>query len=127
MTDSPPASSSGSPSGIDDRDALVARAMACRHAGRFTQAAALLAQATTRDPANTALRLLSGETLYRLGRLLSAADAVRSACAQTPGNSDAEFLAGRILTALGHSADAVAAFERALRSRPDYAAARRFM
>lgn len=127
MTDPPPISSSGPASGGDDRDALVARAMACRHAGRFTQAAALLGQAMARDPENAALRLLSGETLYRLGRLLSAADAVESACAKAPGNPDAEFLAGRILTALGRSADAVAAFERALRGRPDYAAARRFM
>ncbi len=108
------------------RNALVAKAAACRQAGKLGEAARLFADALAIDPANPSLLLFAGETLYRLGRLLSAHDAVAAALAAAP-SADGEFLAGRILTALGRTADSITAFERALKLRADDAAAWRFM
>jgi predicted O-linked N-acetylglucosamine transferase (SPINDLY family) len=110
-----------------DLNALVARAAAHRQSGQLAEAARLFAIALERDPANPALLLFAGETLYRMGRLFSAAEAVATSLNTIPGNADAEFLLGRILTGLGRPADAVAAFQRAISLRAENPAAWRFM
>ncbi|MBV8536679.1 MAG: tetratricopeptide repeat protein, partial [Alphaproteobacteria bacterium] len=110
-----------------DGNALIAQALACRQAGQLAEAARLFALAVKGDPANSAVRLVAAETLYRLGRLFAARDAITAALAGMPQNAEAEFLLGRVLTGLGRSAESVAAFERALAHRPDNALALRFL
>jgi protein O-GlcNAc transferase len=109
-----------------DGSALVAKAIACRQAGQLAEAARLFARAIEEDPGNPSLRLVAGETLYRLGRLFAASDAITAALAHMPQSPAAEFLLGRVLTALGRSDESAAAFERALAQQPDNALALRF-
>src|SRR3954464_9409851 len=88
-------------------DALIAKAVSHRQAGRLEDAAALFADLLSSEPNHTGLLLLAGETFFRLGRLHSARDMVSAALAAAPALPDGHFLLGRILTGLGQTADAV--------------------
>ena len=127
MSDSPAPSSPGPAADTRHGEAILARAIECRRAGKFTDAAALFAELIgSQRPTAPALLLMYGEALYRLGRLFAARDALHT-CLAAAANPDAEFLLGRVLTGLGEPAAAVAAFERTLRLRGDHAAGWRFM
>jgi len=127
MSDSPAPSSPGPAAETRHGEATLARAIECRRAGNFVDAAALFAELIGQHAhAPPALLVMHGEALYRLGRLFAAREALQTSLTAA-ATADAEFLLGRVLTGLGEPAAAVAAFERALRLRGDHAAAWRFM
>lgn len=103
---------------ISLRGQTLADGIAAVQAGRFDEAARVLAPLARKNPDCFECQFYLGLAATSIGRLDAASDALRKACELAPRHEEACYYLARDLYALGHYQAARAPFETALSAAP---------